>query len=374
VSAAVELRRELHRHPELSGDEAETADRIGRFFEPLGPDEVIRDLGGHGAAFLFAGAEPGPTLLLRSELDALPIRELNQSSHCSAVDGLSHACGHDGHMAILAAVGEQLAKARPRRGRVVLLYQPSEENGRGAEAVIADPRFPRIRPDLVFALHNLPGFPLGRAVLRSGTFCCASRGVVVRLEGTPAHASQPETGTSPARAMCRVLKLIDTLPSPPAPDGEVAFATVVGARLGTGESFGTAPGAARVLATLRAETDATLEGMVARVETSVREIAAAHGLQHGIGFRDRFPATVNSARAVDVVRRAAGEEFVVTAERPFPWSEDFGRFTALAEGALFGIGAGRHRPVLHNPTFDFPDELVPLGAGMFRGIIRECLG
>ncbi len=374
MSSAAELRRELHRHPELSGFEAETAARVCRFFKPLRPDEVIRGLGGHGVAFVFSGAEPGPTVLLRCELDGLPIRELSRSAHCSTVDGRSHACGHDGHMAILASVGETLSAARPPKGRVVLLYQPAEENGGGAEAVIRDRRFSEIRPDFVFALHNLPGFPLGQVVVRSGTFCCASRGVVVSLEGTPAHAAQPETGTSPARAMCRIMKLIDDLPGRLKAGDEVAFATIVGAHLGAGDAFGTAPGDARVMATLRSETDDTLNRMVEHLETSVRRIAARHGLRHDVAFCDDFMATNNSPRAVDVVRRAAGKGLVEVLEGPFRWSEDFGRFTALAEGALFGIGAGEATPALHNPAYDFPDKLIPLGAAVFSGIIRECLG
>jgi amidohydrolase len=369
-----ELRRELHRHPELSGSESETAARILRFFEPLRADEVVVGLGGHGLAFVFAGAEPGPTVLLRCELDGLPIPELSRAAHRSANDGRSHACGHDGHMAILASVGASLAAARPPRGRVVLLYQPAEENGGGAEAVIRDDRFSKIRPDLVFALHNLPGFPLGQVVVRSGTFCCASRGMTVSLAGTPAHAAQPETGTSPGRAMCRIMKLIDDLPTRLGTGDEIAFATIVGARLGADDAFGTAPGEAQVLATLRSETDATLDQMVGHLETSVRRIAARNGLRHDVTYCDDFMATVNAPEAVDVVRRAAGQAPLAVMAGPFRWSEDFGRFTAIAEGALFGIGAGEATPALHNPAYDFPDELIPLGAAVFTGIIRECLG
>jgi amidohydrolase len=369
-----DLRRELHRHPELSGSEAETAARICRFFEPLQPDDVIKGLGGHGAAFVFSGAEPGPTVLLRCELDGLPIRELNRVAHRSTVDGRSHACGHDGHMAILASVGQTLSAVRPPKGRVVLLYQPAEENGGGAEAVIRDPRFSTIRPDFVFALHNLPGFPFGTVVVRTGTFCCASRGVVVSLEGTPAHAAQPETGTSPARAMCRIMKSIDDLPARLGVGDEIAFATIVGARLGADDAFGTAPGEARVMATLRSETDETLKRMVEQLEKSVRRIATLHGLRHDVAFCDDFVATVNSRKAVDVVRRAASGRPVEVLEGPFRWSEDFGRLTALAEGAVFGIGAGEETPALHNPAYDFPDELIPLGAAVFEEIIRECLG
>jgi len=304
----------------------------------------------------------------------LPIRELSRAAHCSNVDGRSHACGHDGHMAILAAVGEKLSAARPRRGRVVLLFQPAEEDGSGAEAVIRDRRFPKIRPDFVFALHNLPGFPLGQILVRKGTFCCASRGVVVSLEGTPAHAAQPETGTSPARAMCRIMKLIDDLPALLGAGDEVAFATIVGARLGAGDAFGTAPGDARVMATLRSETDGTLTRMVEHLATSVRRIAARHELRHEVAYRDDFIATVNSPGAVAMVRRAADDASITAMDGPFRWSEDFGRFTALAEGAVFGIGAGEGTPALHNPAYDFPDELIPLGAAVFTGIIRECLG
>lgn len=372
--SAADLRRELHRHPELSGSESETAAKICRFFEPLQADEIILGLGGHGVAFVFSGPEQGPTVMLRCELDGLPIRELCRTAHSSAIDGRSHACGHDGHMAILAAVGERLSAARPPKGRVVLLFQPAEEDGSGAEAVIRDTRFSKIRPDFVFALHNLPGFPLGTVVVRAGTFCCASRGMVVSLEGTPAHAAQPETGRSPARAMCRIMQLIDGLPASLEVGDEVAFATIVGARLGAGEAFGTAPGDARVLLTLRSENDGTLNRMVEHVERSVRRVAARHGLRCEISYCDDFTATVNSRKAVDVVRRAAGAGSVVVMDGPLRWSEDFGRLTAIAEGALFGIGAGEEIPVLHNPAYDFPDELIPLGAAVFTGIIGECLG
>ena len=132
----VELRHELHRNPELSGRERETARRIADFFAPLGPERALEGLGGTGLAFVFEGADAGPTVLLRADLDALPIREANDFGHRSQVDGVSHKCGHDGHMAILAESGRRLARRRPARGRVVLLFQPSEETGAGAAAAM----------------------------------------------------------------------------------------------------------------------------------------------------------------------------------------------------------------------------------------------
>lgn len=366
------LRRDLHRHPELSGDEAQTARRIQAFFAPLRPDAVVTGLGGHGLAFVFDGAAPGPTVLLRCELDALPIAGEAPVAWRSQHAGVGHQCGHDGHMAILAAVGARLAARRPPRGRVVLLYQPAEENGQGAAAVIADERFRRLVPDYAFAVHNLPGVPFGEVVVRSGEFTAASRGMAVRLTGATAHAAQPETGRNPTAALCRIIGELSSIPGGVLPRDERAFATVVGARLGE-KAFGTAPGDAELWATLRAETDGTMTRLVAYAQERVAVAAAAAELGFDVAWEDVFPATVNSRRAVDLVRRAAGPAPVVETEGPFAWSEDFGRYTQLAEGALFGIGAGTETAPLHDPRYDYPDALTPVAAAIFCRIVDQCL-
>jgi len=371
VSGVVNLRREIHRNPDRSGRETGTAERLLRFFEPLRPDEVIEELGGTGIAFVFSATQAGPTILLRSELDALPIQEVNEFEHRSLHDGTSHKCGHDGHMAILAAVGEKLSKKRPARGRVVLLYQPAEETGQGAAAVIADEKFAPIKPDFCFALHNLPGFPLGEIIVRNGTFSCASRGLAIRLTGKTAHAAQPETGVSPAKAMCQLIAELSELPSVMDFSNELAFATVVGSRLGE-QAFGTAPGEAEIWVTLRSETDATMARMVSHAESRIRQLAVEHGLESAIAYRDIFAATVNSERAVDVIRRAADDGLLRVAEQPFRWSEDFGCFSSIAQCAMFGLGAGEAVADLHNPDYDFPDALISLGADIFLGILEQA--
>ena len=371
MSGVVNLRREIHRNPDRSGRETGTAERLLRFFEPLRPDEVIEELGGTGIAFVFSATQAGPTILLRSELDALPIQEVNEFEHRSLHDGTSHKCGHDGHMAILAAVGEKLSKKRPARGRVVLLYQPAEETGQGAAAVIADEKFAPIKPDFCFALHNLPGFPLGEIIVRNGTFSCASRGLAIRLTGKTAHAAQPETGVSPAKAMCQLIAELSELPSVMDFSNELAFATVVGSRLGE-QAFGTAPGEAEIWATLRSETDATMARMVSHAESRIRQLAVEHGLESAIAYRDIFAATVNSERAVDVIRRAADDGLLRVAEQPFRWSEDFGCFSSIAQCAMFGLGAGEAVADLHNPDYDFPDALISLGADIFLGILEQA--
>jgi len=365
-----ELRHLLHQYPELSGKETATADRIVAFFEPLEPDQTWTELGGNGLAFSFGEKGTGPTVLLRCELDALPIQELNGMSYRSLTDGTSHKCGHDGHMAILAEVGLRLSSTRPKNGRVILLYQPAEESGAGAEAVIADEKFFEIQPDYVFGLHNVPGYPSGEVVLRAGPFACASRGMVVRLKGKTAHAAQPETGISPSRAVCQIIDELENLSDRLDLDGELLLATVVGAVLGE-KSFGIAPENAHVYATLRCETDESMRAVVVHCEGMVSEIAAAENIEFDIRYEEVFSATINSENAVAAIRKACRDISVSVIEQPFRWSEDFGRFTQIAEGAFFGLGAGAATPDLHNADYDFPDELIEKGSQVFLRIVDE---
>jgi amidohydrolase len=275
-------------------------------------------------------------------------------------------------MAILAAVGSELAAKRPVRGRVVLLYQPAEESGRGAAAVVRDPRFADIKPHFAFALHNLPGFPLGQIIIRTGAFSSASRGMAVSLSGATAHAAQPETGLSPATAMCHIIQQLSSLTHGIVPLNETAFATVVGAALGE-KAFGTTPGKAEIWATLRSETDDTMARLAAYAEQVVDESATAHRLQVDIKYEDIFQSTVNSQLAVSIVQGAIGPNSLHLTDKPFRWSEDFGRITAISEGALFGIGAGTDIPDLHNPDYDFPEELIPLATALLVRVLDACL-
>jgi amidohydrolase len=372
MDAFIQLRHRLHSAPELSSREANTAAHITRFFDALAPDQAVCGLGGHGAAFVFAGETPGPTVLLRAELDALPIHEQNSLPYRSTVEGVSHKCGHDGHMAMLAAVGATFANVRPRRGRVVLLFQPAEETGQGAAAVMADERYASLRPDYAFALHNLPGFPLGCVVIRGGTFCCASRGVVVELRGTPAHAANPSAGISPAQAMCDVIAELQRVHDAAGAGDELTFATVVGATLGD-KAFGTAPDRASVFATLRSGSDAGMSAVTAHVERRVRAVAERYGLAHDLAYEDVFPTTANDPACVEMVHRATPDFATVTPPKPFAFSEDFGHFLHQTDGALVGLGAGTDTPPLHDACYDFPDPLIPVGAALLCRIVDACL-
>ena len=184
----IQLRHHLHARPELSGQECDTAGRVGEFIRAHTKAEIINGLGGAGMAAVFEGSSPGPTVMFRADLDALPILERSGVEYRSGVEGVAHLCGHDGHMAILCGLAQHLSARPPQKGRAVLLFQPAEETGSGAAQVIADPRFDRIRPDYAFALHNLPGYPAGSVVWRKGVCASASRGLVIRLQGSSAQA------------------------------------------------------------------------------------------------------------------------------------------------------------------------------------------
>lgn len=376
IRQLTDWRRDLHRQPELSGSEVETAAKVQAWLIALSPDQVITGLGGHGVAAVFQGDAPGPTILLRCELDGLPIQELSDAPHRSQINGRGHLCGHDGHMAILAGVASEMARQRPARGRVVLLFQPAEETGAGAAAVIADPRFAAIAPDFAFALHNFPGLALGQARIAAGAMNCASRGMRLRLTGRTAHASMPETGISPAPALAHLIPALTDLSRPQdiaAPD----FRLVTITHLSLGEpTFGIAPGEAQLWATLRSRDDEGIQALVSQAETLAQTHAQAKGLGADIAYDDIFLACQNDSQATALIRAALDAESIPhdAADLPMRASEDFGRFGATAQSAMFLLGAGEDRPSLHNPDYDFPDALIPTGMRIFTRLVRQMLG
>lgn len=373
-AAARALRHKLHAMPELSGEEAGTAREVVAFLTPTGPDRVLTGLGGHGVAAVYEGQVPGPTVLLRSELDALPIVEITDVPYRSTVPGKAHLCGHDGHTATLAALALRFAGARPARGRVVLLFQPAEENGAGARAVAADRRFGEIAPDMSFAYHNMPGVPFGEAWLAAGPVACASRGMRLRFEGKSAHASQPSHGVSPMETISRLMPALAGLGCGTVQEPDFAMVTVTHARLGA-PAFGVAPGEAEVWATLRTQTDDRMAGLVERAEALVRGALERTGLRVDIAYDDVFDHVENAPEAVAQLRRALQAEGIPfgPGRLPFPASEDFGIFGRAAPSAMVFIGAGESHPSLHNPDYDFPDALIPIAAGVLERAARQIL-
>lgn len=373
----VKLRQELHQHPELSGQETETARRIVEHLQTYIPDKIYTHLGGTGVAAVFNGLNTdGPTILFRAELDALPIADTNEELNYSSVtDSISHKCGHDGHMAILTALGSLLHQQRPAKGKVILLYQPAEEIGAGAWAVLQDKRFEtEFKPDYVFALHNLPGKPMHQVVVREDVFAAASTGMIVELHGRSSHAAEPENGLNPGLAMSEIIVAFNHIIRQKDQFQDLTLLTVIHARLGE-VAFGTNPGFATVMATLRTYQPDDMNKLKELTRKQVEEIASNYNLTFSIRFTEEFPATVNHSEQVQTIRQAARaiELDVQEAVQPFRWSEDFGHFTARYKGAFFGLGSGTEQPQLHHSDYDFPDELIPTGAAVFYGIVQHIL-
>lgn len=367
----VNLRKELHRFPETSGNEEMTSLRIARFLEELGPDEIIKNIGGYGLAARFRGHSDGPRIMIRAELDALPIHETNEFDYISSVPGVAHKCGHDGHMAIAAGVARNFAVERPETGELIVLFQPSEENGKGAHEVLNDPCFGTLHPDYVLALHNLPGFELNEIVLRDGVFAMASVGMINELEGKTSHAAEPENGISPSQAVSRILSELPLI-ARGTEFRHFTLATIIHARIGE-IAFGTSPGNGIVMATLRAYDNYEMEELMSISEKMVREISLDENLKVSVSWTEKFPATVNDKFLNNMAGKIADEAGynVNYIENAFKWSEDFGWFTQKYRGLLFGVGAGRGHPELHNPDYDFPDEILDTGITMLTSACRE---
>jgi len=371
IAELTAFRRALHQQPELSGQEQKTARALLAFLADTHPDEVLTGLGGHGLALTYGTS--GPRVLLRAELDALPITELTGAPHASRVPGKGHLCGHDGHMAILAATA-RLIRRDPPNGRITLLFQPAEEDGSGAAAVMADPRYARIMPDYAFALHNMPGVETGCALLAAGPVNCASMGLKIRLTGKTAHASLPHTGVSPAPALAALIPALTALASAGSLDDSYRLTTVTHAWLGEA-AFGIAPGQAELWVTLRTLTDAAMDGLLDAARHLVTKIALAHGLAYDCSQHDIFRACLNDPAATTVLSQTLTDLGIAFCAENLPMraSEDFGRFGATTRSAMLFLGAGVSHPALHNPDYDFPDDLIALGAAIFDHACRRVL-
>lgn len=367
------LRKLLHRFPELSGNETETAKRISGFLNSYKPTKLIEGIGGNGVAAVYSYFGSGPTVLIRCELDALPIEEINTFEHRSEDEHVSHKCGHDGHMSIVAGLAIHLSKNRPKTGKVVLLFQPAEENGEGAKAVLEDPQFEEIRPDYVFALHNLPGYPMHKVVCRSGSFTASVQSIIIKLHGKTSHAGEPDLGINPALAIAEILQQTDKLQ---VPKEEKGFKQVTPIQIEMGEeAYGISAGYGEVKLTIRTWDSDTMEELAADCEKLAKKIGKKYKLKVEIDWTQFFSANQNGEDMVEVIREAAkanGFEFEEKQE-PFRWGEDFGLFTEQFKGAMFGLGAGEKTPALHNPDYDFPDEITPTGVKMFATIIDHVL-
>ena len=372
----IELRHILHAHPELSGQEKLTNGILNEWVKQTKPDLLIEKIGGYGLAAVYRSgklkAESGKRILIRGDIDALHIPEPNDIPYRSQNQGVSHKCGHDGHATILCGLAQWLGEQRPDNGEVVLLFQPAEETGQGAKAILEDPLFEQIKPDVAYGLHNLPGYPKGQIVVREGCFAAASFGLKLTFDGRTAHASQPETGHSPSELLAQLIHMLEKKRKLLKEVKPLTTFVITHATLGE-ETFGVAPGHAEIWLTLRSYDDRNLQAMATQIIELCQAKAKDYLFDFDFSEREAFAATNSHTDCVSTIEQAAQnlELNISHLKEPFRWSEDFGRFGSVCPIGFFGLGSGLEQPALHNPEFDFPDDILETGMCMFWEIIRE---
>lgn len=370
----IELRHTLHRIAERAGHEERTSALVEQHLRALAPDQLVTGIGGYGLVATFEGKVPGRTVLVRADMDALPLTDDPSLPYASEDPTTAHLCGHDGHTATVVGVARRAAALRPERGRLVILFQPAEETGAGANAMLTDPAFEPFRPDFAIAQHNLPGFPLGSVLVRKGPFASASRGMITCFRGRSSHAAEPHEGATPVPAVTRLAQVLATLPQHATALHETAQVTVVGLEAG-GPAFGTSPASGKVMATLRAHEQDIMDRISERAKSRAEGLAHMHELQCEIEWVEEFPATVNDPGLTDLVAATAADLSmpVEWRDHAFAWSEDFGHFTSTCPGVLFGLGSGVDQPALHAPGYDFPDALLEPGSKLLFEVARRAL-
>ncbi len=379
------LRHKLNINAELSGCEKNTNKILNKFLEKTNPDVHYRNVGGYGIIAIYKGVEEGNNILLRADIDGLniPMNDGQQSAvnsqqtlYTSVSESVSkrqfsHRCGHDGHATILCGLAMRYEKKRPAKGNVILLFQPAEETGEGAQTIINDPLFQGLKIDTAFALHNLPSFAKHQIVIKRDCFASASLGLKLIFEGKTSHASQPDKGNNPQKVVTTLLDAFQKKYENLKKDKYHTILTVTHVVVGE-ETFGVTPGHAEIWLTLRSQDDKALKNLTDSTISLCKYVSKEFKLSFTHSIHEAFAATMNSSREVDVVERAAKELRLSVNEikDAFPWSEDFGRFGEICPSCLFGLGCGFEHEPLHSPSYDFEDEIIDTGVDVFEKIVE----
>lgn len=370
LSYYASLRNRLHEHPDVSGTEHYAHDAIVAELQQHHADKIHTHVGGYGVCAYWQMHSSGvDTIALRADIDALPI---------------GHRCGHDGHTTILLRMAERLGRYRlmdsadnPVRYNVLLIFQPEEETGKGAQKILSSGILQTYDVKAIFGLHNLPGFPLGTVVLERHTFAAASSGVKYHLKGRETHASTPEKGINPGLAAAEIITRFDSLNTAVSDLGGFRQSTLICCRVGE-EAFGTSAGQGDVMFTLRAFTNDAMQKLMHTADAIVDEVCQRYGVEMAKELCEPFRATENTPALVDQLHQifSLPNEYlrgVQTLDTPFRWSEDFADYLQQIPGAFFGIGSGENQPELHHPDYNFPDALIDPAASCFDLIVKNII-
>ena len=369
------LRRDIHAHPELCFQEDRTSELIAKQLTDWGIP-VHRGLGKTGVVGIVKNGTSKRAVGLRADIDALPMTEHNKFAHASVHAGKMHACGHDGHTAMLLSAAQHLAKHRDFDGTVYLIFQPAEEGGGGAREMIKDGLFEQFPMEAIFGAHNWPGMAAGQFALKSGPVFASSNEVKITLRGKGAHAAMPHNGIDPIPAACQMVQAFQTIitRNKRPIDAGVISVTMIHA----GEATNVVPDSCEIQGTVRTFTLEVLDLIERRMQQITEATAEAFEVSCEFSFKRNYPPTINHDAETGFARQQL-TEMVGAANvhdfEPTMGAEDFSFFLQKIPGCYFliGNGDGTHREgghgmgpcMLHNPSYDFNDELIPLGGSMW---------
>ena len=367
-------RRHLHAHPELAFDCHGTAAFVAERLSEIGVDEIHMGIAQSGIVALINGQGPGPVVGLRADMDALPILEATGVAHASTVPGKMHACGHDGHTAMLLGAAAYLAETRGFRGRVALIFQPAEEDGGGAGVMVAEGIMERFDIAEVYALHNAPGVELGRILTTPGPIMAAVDEFTIQIEGQGGHGAMPHETIDPIPAAVSMVQAIQTIVSRNHHALKDLVVSVTQIHAGTTDNV--IPGGAMINGTVRSFEPEVQAMVMARMEAIVAGQAAAFGVGARLDYAIGYPATINdpdrAGFAAEVAAEVVGPALVDGAAGREMGAEDFSYMLNARPGAYLFLGAGEG-PGLHNAGFDFNDEILPIGASLLALLAERAL-
>jgi len=383
AASIIAVRRDIHAHPELCFQEQRTADVVAGKLTEWGI-EVHRGMGTTGVVGVIKNGTGKRSIGLRADMDALPVNEANTFAHASKHPGKMHACGHDGHTAMLLAAAQHLAKHKNFDGTVVLIFQAAEEGGGGAREMIKDGLFRQFPVDAVFGLHNWPGMPVGTLAVSAGPVMASSNEFKITIRGKGCHAALPHNGIDPVPIACEMVQAFQTIVSRNLKpiDAGVISVTMIHA----GDATNVVANSCELQGTVRTFTVEMLDLIERRMRTIAEHVSAAHEATCEFAFVRNYPPTINHPKEAEFTRSVLADIVGadnVLAQEPTMGSEDFSYMLLEKPGTYFFIanGEGQHREMghgggpctLHNPSYDFNDDLIPLGGTVWVRMVEQFL-
>jgi amidohydrolase len=383
AAAIAAIRRDIHAHPELCFEEHRTADAIAKALTDWGIP-IHRGMGKTGVVGIVKNGTSNRAVGLRADIDALPMTEHNHFAHASKHPGKMHACGHDGHTAMLLAAAKHLAKHRNFDGTVYLVFQPAEEGGGGAREMINDGLFDKFPMEAIFGAHNWPGMKVGQFGVRAGPMMASSNEFKIVITGKGSHAALPHNGIDPVPIACQMVQAFQTIISRNKRPIDAGVISVT--MIHTGEATNVVPDTCEIQGTVRTFTNEVLDLIEQRMKDIADHTCAAFGASCAFEFHRNYPPTINHAAETTFLQQVAGEmvgAHNVLDFEPTMGAEDFSYFLQAKPGCYFvvGNGDGAHREgghglgpcMLHNPSYDFNDDLIPLGATLWVRLAEAWL-